>query len=168
MPTVSTVPGAIAVDPAGKFLYVSNAISQMGFGGLLYAYSIDAASGALAAVPGSPFDVGGGIQLSVAVDASGRFLIVPSLPKLPGNGIAVLSIYPDTGALTAVPGSPFGQTCGVVVADTSGPHVYIGTYSSANTVGVLALSMEQATGALTPIGEATLPGMSVSFIALTH
>jgi hypothetical protein len=81
---------------------------------------------------------------------------------VPGNCLAVLAIAPDTGALTSVPGSPFGQPCGVVAADPSGPYVYIGT------VGVLVLSMDQATGALTPVGEATLPGRAVSFIALTH
>jgi hypothetical protein len=36
------LPGAVAVDPMGKFLYVGNALSLMGFGGPLYAYSIDA------------------------------------------------------------------------------------------------------------------------------
>ena len=135
------------------------------------AYSIDAVSGALTAVPGSPFDVGGIQYYGVAIDASGRFLIVDiTHPKMPGNCLAVLSIDPDTGALTSVPGSPFGQICGLVAADPSEPYVYIGgNYGSPPGGGVYVLSMDQATGALTPMGSVTFPGNTVvSSIALTH
>jgi hypothetical protein len=85
----------------------------------------------------------------------------------------VLSIDPGTGALTSVPGSPFGpmHSCGFVAADPSGPYVYAGTaLETANTPAtVFVLSMDQATGALAPIGETTIPSkLGVSFIALTH
>src|SRR6266853_1436767 len=166
-------PGLMAIDPTGKFLYVSYEffVVNVGADGGLAAYSIDATSGALTAVPGSPFGVGG-VPNSVAIDSSGRFLIVSIFPRLggaPGNCLAVLSIDPGTGALTSVPGSPFGpmHSCGFVAADPSGPYVYAGTaLETANTPAtVFVLSMDQATGALAPIGETTIPDkLGVSFI----
>jgi 6-phosphogluconolactonase len=170
-------PRLMAIDPTGKFLYAGYefVVVNVGSDGGLAAYSIDAASGALTAVPGSPVGVGG-VPNSVAIDASGRFLIVSIFPRLggaPGNCLAVLSIDPSTGALTLVPGSPFGpmHACGFVAADPSGPYVYAGTaLETANTPAtVVVLSMDQATGALAPIGETTIPDkLGVSFIALTH
>src|SRR5262249_53408129 len=116
----------MAIDPAGKFLYASSQsfVPNVGPDGGMDAFSIDSTTGALTAVPGSPFSVGG-VPGSVAIDASGSFLIVGTGPRLgggPGNCLAVLSIDPGTGALTPVPGSPFGplQACGGVAADPSG------------------------------------------------
>jgi len=140
----------------------------------MVAYSIDAASGALTPVPGSPFSVGGAPD-SVAVDTSGKFLIVSVLPpgQAAGNCLAVLSIDPGTGALTPVPGSPFGplQWCGFVAADPSGPYVYAGNSGLTAQAAVFVLSIDQATGALTSIGQSNIPDkdrFGVAFIALTH
>src|SRR5580700_5867562 len=47
------LPLGLAVDPAGKFVYVTN-----NFDGIVLAYTINASNGALTAVPGSPFPVG--------------------------------------------------------------------------------------------------------------
>jgi 6-phosphogluconolactonase (cycloisomerase 2 family) len=170
-------PGLMAIDPSGKFLYAGYqfVVVNVGIDGGLVAYSIDAASGELTAVPGSPFSVGG-VPNSVAIDASGRYVIVSIFPRLggaAGNCLAVLSIDPGTGALTPVRGSPFGpmHSCGFVAADPSGPHVYAGTApETADTPAtVFVLSIDQATGALDPIGETTIPDkLGVSFIALTH
>ena len=158
------LPEEVAVDPAGKFLYVSNGSSQAGPGGSLYAYSIDALSGALTAVPGSPFGVSEGAQKSIAVDATGKFLIAPIVPTtVQGNGLIVLSISPDTGELTSVAGSPFGLPYGLVVAaDPSAPYVYMGVGP-----GVVAYSIDQVVGGLTQTGEVVVPGV-VLFLALTH
>ena len=151
-------PGPMAIDPAGKFLYVGNVRSGLAhsYGGL-YAYSIDAGTGALTPVPGSPFYPGGS-QSSLAIDASGKFVIVDCL--------SVLSINPDTGALTSVPGSPFGQEyCGSVAADPSGPYVYIGTDDPG---GVFTYVLDQVTGPLAQISGQDVPGLEVNSIALTH
>ena len=151
----------MATDPTGKFLYVRYqfVVVNVGYDGGLAAYSIDAASGALTAVPGSPFGVGG-VPNSVAIDASGRFLIVSIFPLGGGSRLAVFSIDPGTGALTSVPGS-FGPTYvwGAVAADPSGPYVYAGTalQTANNPATVFVLSIDQATGALASIGETTIP-----------
>jgi 6-phosphogluconolactonase (cycloisomerase 2 family) len=163
-PNINQLPEVMAVDPAGKYLYVSNwAAQQTGQGGPMHAYSIDPVSGALTDVPGSPFAVSQWRQVSVAVDASGKFLIVPTSPTTAANCLVVTSINPDTGALAAVPGSPFDLHCGNSLAtDPSEPYVYMGSEGIVD-----AYSIDQVTGTLTQRGEVTVPGI-VGSIALTH
>jgi 6-phosphogluconolactonase (cycloisomerase 2 family) len=48
--TTAGAPGNIAIDPLGKFLYVSSRLSST-----IHGLSINATSGALSALPGSPF-----------------------------------------------------------------------------------------------------------------
>ena len=166
----------MAIDPNGKFLYAGYEfdVGNVGFDGAVATYSIDASSGALTAVPGSPFSVGG-VPNSVAIDASGSFLIVSISPRLggaPGNCLAVLSIDAGTGALASVPGSPFGpQSCGPVTADPSEPIVYAGVGSATGPAAVLVLSLDQTTGALATIGQTAIPDstkLGVGSIALSH
>jgi 6-phosphogluconolactonase (cycloisomerase 2 family) len=131
-PSTTSGTGPMAIDPTGKFLYVPYqfVVVNVGSDGGLAAYSIDAASGALTAVPGSPFGVGGAPN-SVAIDASGRFLIVSIYPLGGGSRLAMFSIDPGTGALTSVPGS-FGPTYvwEGLAADPSGPYFYAGASSN--------------------------------------
>ena len=78
----------LAIDPAGKFLYLAGSNS-------LYAFTIDASSGALSVVLGSPFSSSG--ASAVAIDPSGKYLIA-----LSGSGtLASYAIDGGTGALTA-------------------------------------------------------------------
>ena len=173
-PSTTSSSGPMAIDPTGKFLYVGYqfVVVNVGDDGGLAGYSIDAASGALTAVPGSPFAIGG-VPNSVAIDPSGKFLIVSVFPLGGGSHLAVFSIDPGTGALTSVPGSPFGPTYswGGVAVDPSGSYFYAGTaLQTANRPAtVFVLSLDQATGALASIGETTIPDkLGVSFLALTH
>ena len=170
-------PTQMAVDPTGKFLYVSYNffVVNVGADGGLAAYSIDSTSGALTAVPGSPFDVGG-VPNSVAIDASGKFLIVTIGPRLGGapvNCLAVLSVDPGTGTLSQVAGSPFGpmQSCSFVAADPTEPYVYVGSaLEHENTLATVSVfTLDQASGALAVVGATTIPGnLGVSFLAVTH
>src|SRR5512136_1593367 len=65
-------PASISVDPSGRFAYVANLKSND-----VSAYRIDRPSGALHAVPGSPFPAGTQ-PVAVAVDSRGRFVYVPN------------------------------------------------------------------------------------------
>src|SRR5205085_6437734 len=88
-------PQAIATDPTGRFLYVSNGTSKN-----MSAYSINLSTGALTPVPGSPFPDAGG---KIAMDPKGRLVYAKT-------GTSAVSVYSPnffTGALTPVPGSPF-------------------------------------------------------------
>jgi 6-phosphogluconolactonase len=164
---------SMSIDPTGKFLYASYEAHNE-----VAAFLIDATSGTLVAVPGSPFVVAG-YATTIAVDASGKLLIVGLEPGAVGNCLDVFSIDSDTGALTLAPGSPFGPAalwCPFVASEPSEPLVYAGTGGLQPGPGVppatvVALSVNQTTGALTPVGQAAVPEaskVSVDFIAMTH
>jgi 6-phosphogluconolactonase len=160
-------PRTIAVDPAGKFLYATISSSFMGTSTAVYAYIIDATSGALTAVPGSPFPAGEN-PVSAAVDVSGRFLFVANnADSANGNSVSAFSIDPSTGVLTAIPGSPFAASPFplFVAVDPSGQYVYVGLDSSP---GIAAFVINQTTGALAPMAGGPFPGNSVWSIATTY
>jgi len=72
-PTASgELPVSVAVDPAGKFVFVANYNYRT-----VRAYQIDQNTGALTQAPGSPFPAGTNPQ-SVTVDLSGKFVYVAS------------------------------------------------------------------------------------------
>jgi 6-phosphogluconolactonase len=62
--TAGPYPLALAIDPSGKFIYTSNFL-----GNNVSAYSIDAATGNLTQIPGSPFAAGAS-PISVAIVSS--------------------------------------------------------------------------------------------------
>lgn len=160
-------PRTIAIDPAGKFLYVTISSSFKGTSTSVYAYTIDAAAGGLTAISGSPFSTGEN-PVSAAVDVSGRFLFIANNANTAnGNSVSAFSIDPGTGALTAVPGSPFAASPFplFVATDPSGQYVYVGLDSSP---GIAAFVVNQKTGALTPMAGSPFPGSSVWSIATTY
>jgi 6-phosphogluconolactonase (cycloisomerase 2 family) len=89
----------IAIDTRGKFLYAADASNPGNVAGL----SIDSSTGALTAVPGSPFPIGNSGNASLAIDPGAKFLFAGNA----GGGISVFSIDSTSGALSPVPGSPF-------------------------------------------------------------
>ncbi len=98
----------LAVDPQGKFLYVSSSpetstasVSQVD------AFSISA-DGALTPVPGTPFTEPNSQFCAngawdMAIHPSGNFLLLPNLCE----GTVIYRIDRASGTLTLVPGSPF-------------------------------------------------------------
>jgi len=96
--TTGTSPQAIALDPAGKFVFVVNNLSDD-----LSTYTINPSTGGLTALSGSPFATGSG-PVSVAVDRSGAFAYVANADS---NNVSAYAIHPTTGVLTEISGSPF-------------------------------------------------------------
>ena len=99
----------MAVDPSGKFVYVTNHLADN-----VSAFSITATSGALTQIPGSPFP-SGNTPFNVAVDPSGKFVYVTN--HLSGD-VTAYTLNAASGALTQITGSPFtsgSQPHGVVV-----------------------------------------------------
>jgi 6-phosphogluconolactonase (cycloisomerase 2 family) len=95
------MPVSVAVDPAGKFVFVANYGYQS-----VRAYQIDQNTGALTPSPGSPFPAGINPQ-SVTVDLSGKFVYVANGYHNGNGSVSAYSIDQSTGSLTPVPGSPF-------------------------------------------------------------
>lgn len=94
------------VDPTGKFLYVAN--TGCGSTGSVLAYTLDAATGALTPVTGSPFAAGIGAY-SVTVDPTARFAYVTNITV---GTVSAYTIHAFTGALTPLAGSPFSSVAG--------------------------------------------------------
>jgi 6-phosphogluconolactonase len=100
---------ALAIDPQGKYLYVSSSPETSTPGtSEIDAYSINATDGALTPVPGSPYIEPNSQSCAngawdIAIHRSGNFLVIPNMCE----GIVVYRIDRSTGTLTLVKGSPF-------------------------------------------------------------
>jgi hypothetical protein len=101
-------PQALALDPSGKFLFVVTGAAGASNNGV-WSYRIDASTGALTLVSGSPFAPTFLTGFGIAVDPSGAFLAVSyqdasahSPVPQPGT-VQVFGIDPTTGVPSALP-----------------------------------------------------------------
>src|SRR6516162_4702273 len=110
-----------------RFLYVANRGS-----GDVSAYTIDAASGNLTPVAGSPFATGGN-PVAIAVDPTGAYAYVANQSS---SSISVFAIDRNSGALTPVAGSPFGTPVGpsALAIDPSSSFVYVTASSNSGVI----------------------------------
>jgi 6-phosphogluconolactonase (cycloisomerase 2 family) len=136
-------PASVAIDPSGKFAYVNNEDDSPG--GDISGYTIDATTGALTTMAGSPFLSHSG-AFSIAIAPSGEFGYVGF-----GDGAQVtpFTINPTTGVPTAVPGSPFigpGDGSYAIVVSPSSKVVYA---VGANNIS--AFLVNATTGKLTSV-----------------
>ncbi|MHB1669509.1 lactonase family protein [Thiomonas sp.] len=113
-------PNTVAVNPAGTFAYVANGGASVQNGpGTVSAYRVDAATGALIPIPGSPF-AAGRYPSSVVVHPAGTFVYVTNVDD---NTVSAYRIHAATGALTPIPGSPFAGTPTIPVSPFAGAPV---------------------------------------------
>jgi 6-phosphogluconolactonase (cycloisomerase 2 family) len=136
---------AIALDPAGKFAYVTNDRNKS-----VLAFTI-AANGNLTPVPGSPFATGVDPK-SLVVDPLGAFLYVANRGS---SSISAFSIDANTGALTSTPNSPFVGGSGAptespqaITMDPAGKFVFVAETGTAQ-MGVYMVNRQ--TGDLTEV-----------------
>ena len=139
--------GTMAVEPAGRFLYVTGLSSGV------RVFAIDASSGSLSEITGSPFGAGVVFRGGMAFHPTGRFMYNAG-PALNG-----FQVDPETGALTPLAGSPVVQGVGsdpnatTVAIDPPGRFLYVvATFTTgplADTVSGYAI--DATTGALTPV-----------------
>jgi 6-phosphogluconolactonase (cycloisomerase 2 family) len=93
----------VATDPLGRFLFVGSETIPA-----IWVFQINSSTGVLTPTAGSPFTTGlnpAGVADILTVDVSGRFLYAGQID--PTLGVGGYSIDQTTGALTALPGSPF-------------------------------------------------------------
>jgi 6-phosphogluconolactonase len=139
---------------APAYAYVANE-------GTLTTHSINASTGGLTALVGSPlvFPISfpfGGIN-QIVTDPPARFLYL-----LHYSGVHVYAINRNTGALTAVAGSPFETNVGPnsLAFDASATHLYVagstGPTAPVNTA-ISAYSVDSS-GALVPLANYTISG----------
>jgi 6-phosphogluconolactonase (cycloisomerase 2 family) len=141
LPSGGDSPQGIRVTPDGNFVVVVNQATSN-----VSVFSLDPGTGALAAVPGSPFD-SGDQPGPVAIDPSGKFVFVGNTG---GNSLSAYTID-SAGSLTAVTGTPIplgtnAQPSSIAV-DPAGKFVYVSIVPQE----VAGFALDPSTGALTPI-----------------
>lgn len=136
----NTIPHALAPSPDGRFLYVTEATNRITGSGSLSTYSIDSATGALAAGGAGTVPTAAG-ALDVAVDPSNRFVYVannvdgtvtPYERDVDTGGLA-----PNGGAVRTIAG-PFR-----LAIDPTGRNLYV-----MNTGQLQTFSIDPRTGRL--------------------
>jgi 6-phosphogluconolactonase len=145
-----------------RFIYeIYNAQQVQGF-------SFDESTGAVAAVPGSPYTLPNTTTPGfMTADAGGRFLFVSSQPfqechgcSLGVNELMGYTIDQSTGALTPIPGMPmYPDSTGAILIRPDGKFLYAMINSE-----YVVYSVDQTTGALTQTGTVPVPSGSVNAV----
>jgi len=148
-------PNGLAADPAGRFLYVSyayfNANGQTYGEQGLQEFSLDATTGAITEIPGSPLAASG----PLITNHAGTLLYLGSA-AVAGGALTIYAIDQQTGALSlsSAQGPAFGPA---MAMDPQGRFLFTaGGGVSGNEIGVDAL--DPATGAGTAVGATPATG----------
>jgi 6-phosphogluconolactonase (cycloisomerase 2 family) len=149
---VTTV--AVVCANVGRFLYTANIGDHS-----ISAFSIDATTGALTAIAGSPY--AGALKASyVAVEPTGRFLYALDNENgsqgIAAAGIDVYSIGAG-GALSVVAGSPFPTDAGAF-SMTILPGGKFAYTANVNSMSVSAYTLDPMTGVVGPVTGSPFPG----------
>jgi YVTN family beta-propeller protein len=162
-------PRSVTVDPSGKFAYVANIGGPAGIPGLVSAYTINAATGALSEIAGSPFEDGSYQSMSVTVAPSGKIAYVANTGGVfnsVSGSVSTYTINATTGALTSIDAAvAAGSGPRSVTVDPSGKFAYVAN-SGSNDIS--AYTINATTGALTSIGAAVAAGISPFSITTTR
>jgi 6-phosphogluconolactonase len=141
---------AVACADHSVYSFVTNAADNT-----LSSYSVDETTGAVAVI-GAPTAAGKsphailGFQNLFSQDK--KFVFVGNEVD---NDVSAFAVNPMTGALTAVPGSPFAAGIDPqAMASVGGSQLYV---ANAGSDTVSAYSIDGDTGALTPMSPATYP-----------
>ena len=164
--------GSVAVDPLGKFAYVTNTGDVYDYGdgadGSIAIYAINATTGALT----STGTINGNcpglcIPSSVVVDPSGRLAYVPNGYVANGyDNVAMYTINSTTGALTSIGTIAAGTDPLSVAVDPAGKFAYVANWTGYDIEGGVSMyTIDATTGALTPIGTIAT-GLSPTSIAI--
>ena len=94
--TGGSLPIPVVIDRSGRFMYVGQSVGS--FDGSIAVFAIDATTGALSHIPGSPFPnvANFGRIAALALSPDGRFLFTG------GSALATYSVNPVTGVPTRI------------------------------------------------------------------
>jgi YVTN family beta-propeller protein len=137
-----TNPDSVAVDPVGKFVYVTNFGSND-----VSMYTIDATTGGLT----SKGTITAGTQpVSVVLDPAGKFAYVTNFGS---NDVSMYTIDATTGALTFTGSIAAGTNPFSVAVDPAGKFAYVANWTGYNAEGSVSMyTIDATTGVLTPSG----------------
>jgi 6-phosphogluconolactonase len=153
-------PNWIAINPAEKFLFVANLLSNA-----IGAYVINGTTGALTEVPGQPFNTGTSPS-SVTFDKTGNYIYVTNLTS---NNVSAYAVG-KTGVPIQLGGSPYsaGSNPAIAQLDPSGQFLYVGTQAatSGGTKQMLSFYVNEQSGELTPLMRSNLASTPTSVFVL--
>ena len=136
-----------AIPPAPLLTLVANQASNN-----ISAFMINAATGVLVPVAGSPYPAGGTTPGGIAVSSDGAFLYVANQGT---NNIPTFTVVPGTGALTPVgPPVPAGTTPTSVTVSPDGAFLYAANQGSND---VFAYKINGVSGALATASGSPFP-----------
>ena len=147
---------SVAVDPTGKFAYVTTDFNSSGPAGDVSMYTVDATTGALASIGTIAAGTNPG---SVTVDPVGKFAYAIDFGS---NDVLMFSINGTTGALASIGTIAAGTNAGSMAMDPLGKFAYVTNFGS-NDVSMYTINV--TTGALTLIGTIAA-GQSPTSIAI--
>jgi DNA-binding beta-propeller fold protein YncE len=139
-----SAPLYMAFDAQKGFLYCANA-------GSLSGYQVNAGTGALAPLPGSPYTFAGPSG-GIAADPAHNLLYLSSF----GDQTIWVYIITSSGALVPASGSPVstGEDLSGIAISPAGNLLYVGSSGSNNLLGY---HVNTQTGALTPLSGSPFP-----------
>jgi len=150
---------ALAVESGGHFLYAANTIANT-----ISGFAINANTGALTVVPGSPFSSAGGTGPSaLSMDTANKFLYVSTQGA--SDSIWAFTWNTTSGTLTAASNSPFNLLSAgglFLVMEPNGGFFYVGS-SSGNIAALQYSAGNAAPTAVTgsPFSTGSAPGKMV-------
>ena len=137
----------LGIPPSPKFAYVANQGSDD-----ISAYTIDATTGVLTPVAGSPFAAGlTPFVVNPTFTSSGQLFAY--VANQGSNDVSAYTINATTGVLTPVAGSPFpaGTTPVFVTPVGSGPATPFAYVANQGSNDISAYTISATTGVLTPV-----------------
>ena len=142
--------GRVLFHPSGRFLYVDGTGVS---GSAVAAFSIDAQSGALTPLSGSPY-VTGVAAAALSMDPAGRLMYVATSSPADTGSIAMFRIDPNTGSLIVLASSiALAPAPTSLSVDPSGKFVYAASRSSNQ---LYSFSVDATTGALIPLARSPI------------
>ena len=118
--TAGSGPTAVIVDPTGAYVYVTN--KQANANGI-YGFNLNATSGQLTAITGSPFSSVGALPIAMAIDSSKKYLAVVN-----NGGNPDLQMFSFS---TTTPGALVAGASATTGTDPTGPQAIAATLPAA-------------------------------------
>jgi 6-phosphogluconolactonase len=149
-------PSALAISGNGQILYVA-LVGTTNANNKIAAFNIDTNTGALTAIPGSPFATGNAPQYMALVPVTfgnAEFLYTANVQD---KTISAFIIDPTSGTLTAISGSPYhgATSLGGLAVTSNGNFFLYAADPQAKTI--IAFTIDGTTGALSPVPGSPFP-----------
>jgi len=142
-------PSAMAIDPTGKYVYVTDKQQNEVFGYLI----ANTTTGALTPINNSPFATGG-YPVAITIEPRGKYVYVANYNS---NTVSSYSLNLANGSLGASAGSGFATTTGptcVTVEPALGIYLYTSDYLNGEISGG---QLSPDTGQLTTVANSPFP-----------